>query len=351
MAFAPEDTISDEDNIVLWEEFEECVNAIHQGKAPGWDETPVEAYVSSPSAKQELYEIVCIMWEKEEIPPDLVRAIFIMFYKKGARDDFSNYRAIGLLCHSFKVLSILALRRMQHAIEQRLPDSQAGFRKARGCRDNVVVLRTIMDSVLRAGQEAVVTFIDYSAAFDTVSHRFLDESLAAAGVSTKVRRIIRAIYSSASGMLRIRQPSGICVMSSEFDIRRGAIQGDIFSPPCFTVGLDRIFRLYDTRCEGIGGAHMNCPTASKLEYADDVGLLNETAADASIRTSALATGSKEAATMEISLKKSKAMPVRRFEPVSETNEEEVLSLKLKHKCSECARTFPTESGLKIHRAR
>ena len=77
VAFAPEDAVSDEDNVVLWEEFEECVNAIHQGKAPGWDETPVEAYVSSPSAKQELYEIVCIMWKKEEIPPDLVRAIFI----------------------------------------------------------------------------------------------------------------------------------------------------------------------------------------------------------------------------------------------------------------------------------
>ena len=140
-------------------------------------------------------------------------------------------------------------------------------------------------------------------------------------------------------------------MSGEFDIRRGAIQGDIFSPPCFTVGLDRIFRLYDIKCEGIGGAHMNCPTASKLEYADDVGLLNETAADASIRTSALANGSYEAATMVISLKKSKAMHVRRFEPVSETVEEEVLALNLKHKCPECARTFPTEKGLKIHRAR
>lgn len=208
-----------------------------------------------------------------------------------------------------------------------------------------------MDSVLKAGEEAIATFIDYSEAFDTISHRFLDESLASAGVSTKVRRIIRAIYSSATGMARIRQPSGETALSGPFEIRRGAIQGDIYSPPCFTIGLDRIFRLYDTNCEGIGGAHINCPTVPKLEYADDVGLLNKTTTDASHRVSSLATGSKEAATMEISLKKTKVMPIRNFEPVSETVEEEIIALKLKHRCTKCNRTFPTEKGLKIHRAR
>ena len=152
-------------------------------------------------------------------------------------------------------------------------------------------------------------------------------------------------------MIRIRKRSGETVLSGKFDIRRGVIQGDLFSPPCFTIGLDRIFRIYDTKCEGIGGPHMNSPTASKLEYADDAGLLNKTTADASIRTSSLATGSKEAATMEISLKKTKSMPIRRFEQVSETAEEEIIALKFKNKCSECDRTFPTEKGLKIHRAR
>ena len=65
-----------------------------------------------------------------------------------------------------------------------------------------------MSEVLHAGEEAVVTFIDYTAAFDSLSHRFLDEALAEANVSPKVRRIIQAIYSSASGVVRIREASG-----------------------------------------------------------------------------------------------------------------------------------------------
>ena len=350
-AYAPEPPFAEAEDIVIFEEFDECLRAIHKGKTPGWDDTPIEAYLSSESAKQELYEIVCIMWRKEDIPPDLVRAIFVMLYKKGSRDDFSNYRAIGLLCHSYKVFSVLVLRRMQGALELRLPETQAGFRKARGCRDNVLVLRTIIKAVIKSGRQAMATFIDYSAAFDTISHRFLDESLASAGISTKVRRIIRAIYSVATGMVRIRLPSGETVLSELFRIQRGAIQGDIFSAPCFTIGLDRIFRLYDVKCDGIGGPEINCPRVSKLEYADDVNLLNETTDDASTRTSSLATGSTEAAAMEISLKKTKGMPIRKYDPVSETLEDEVVALNLKYKCKDCNRTFPKEKGLNIHRAR
>ena len=274
-----------------------------------------------------------------------------MLYKKGSRDDFANYRAIGLLCHSYKVLSVLILKRMQPALEERLPDSQDGFRKARGCRDNVLILKIIIDEVIKAGKEAVITFIDYTAAFDSVSHRFLDESLAEAGVAPKVRRIISAIYSCASGAVRLQQSSGQQICSERFYIRRGTIQGDIYSPPAFTIALDRIFRRHDTRCQGIGGPPLKCPRVSKLEYADDAGLLNDNTEDASDRLSSLADGGSVDACMEISLKKTKAMPIRKYESVSETTEEEIIELKLKHKCLACDRTFPTQKGLNIHRAR
>ena len=332
-------------------EFDECVKALRCGKAAGWDGTPIEAYVSSESANCELYELVCLIWRTEVIPDDIVHVLFIMLYKKGSRDDFSNYRAIGLLCHSYKVLSVLILRRMQPALEARLPDSQAGFRKARGCRDNVLILKIIIDEVVKAEQEAVVTFIDYTAAFDSVSHRFLDESLAEAMVPPKVRRMIQAIYSCATGAVRIQRAAGEKLCSEQFDIRRGSIQGDIYSPPSFTLALDRIFRRHDVRCDGIGGPPLKCPRVPKLEYADDAALLNANASDASVRLTSLANGGSRDACLEVSLKKTKVMPVRRYERVSASTEEEIVALKFKHKCAECDRTFPTERGMKIHRSR
>ena len=116
--------------------------------------------------------------------------------------------------------------------------------------------------MLRAGKQAVVTFIDYRAAFDTISHRFLDESLTAARVQPKIRRIVKAIYTEATEMVRLRLPSGETLCSDPFPVRRGVIQGDIFSPQCFTLGLDRIFRLHDIAGQGIGGPSLCDVTAS-----------------------------------------------------------------------------------------
>ena len=103
------------------EGLEECNRALKRNKAPGWDGVPIKVYISSKAAMQELFELVCLMCKTEIIPNDLVHTLFIMLYKKGSRDDFTNYRAIGLLCHSYKVLSVLNIRKMQPALEERLP--------------------------------------------------------------------------------------------------------------------------------------------------------------------------------------------------------------------------------------
>ena len=104
--------------------------------------------------------------------------------------------------------------------------------------------------VLREGRQSVVTLIDYSAAFDTESQLFLDSALAETGVTSKVRRIVQAIFAAANGVVRIRQQDRGVVMSELFNIEIGVLQRDIFSSVCFA-GLDRIFRQYDHVNPGI----------------------------------------------------------------------------------------------------
>ena len=89
-----------------------------------------------------------------------------------------------------------------------LPESQAGFRKKRGCRDNIFALSVLLDSVLQSKKECIITFIDYVAAFDSVAHRFLDEALRQAGASAKTRAMFRAVYSKAAAVVRVRNRDG-----------------------------------------------------------------------------------------------------------------------------------------------
>ena len=80
--------------------------------------------------------------------------------------------------------------------------------------------------LLKEAQPAVITFVDYTAAFDTESQLFLDKALRNANVSVKLRRVIQSIFSAASGCVRVRNPDGSVKDSEPFDISRGVLQGD-----------------------------------------------------------------------------------------------------------------------------
>ena len=56
--------------------------------------------------------------------------------------------------------------------------------------------------VLREGRQTVVTFIDYSAAFDTESQLFIVSALAETGISSKGWRIVQVIFAAATGVVR-----------------------------------------------------------------------------------------------------------------------------------------------------
>ena len=346
-----EHTVSADDHLTT-SELEESLAALKSGKAPGCDGIPIEAYKHSPAARAELFRIAHIIWDSESMPPELVKGIFAMFYKKNSKDDFSNYRAICLLCHAYKLISAVIARRLHVELEPILPDSQAGFRPARGTRDNVCVLKWTINMLLRESQPAVVTFIDYSAAFDTESQLFLDEALSAASVSVKLRRIIQSIFTAASGCVRVTKPNGEHELSDQFDISRGVLQGDIFSPVAFIVGLMRTFAIHDKPGSGVEvGAPPYQVKVSSLEYADDAALLDANVQQASERLSSIAAGSRNDAAMDISIPKTKAMHIHRRVSVSKTEIHEIAELKLKFICPDCTRDFPKQRSLSQHQAR
>ena len=94
-----------------------------------------------------------------------------------------------------------------------------------------MVLRTISEDMLRQGKELCATYIDYSAAFDSVSHKFIDQTLADAGASVKTRRIFRAIYNAAYAVVKVSGVNGKHSISDPFPIKRGVLQGACGIPP------------------------------------------------------------------------------------------------------------------------
>ena len=157
-----------------------------------------------------------------------------------------------MLNHSYKVLSQCVLARIETEIaEDFLPSWQIDFRAERGCRDNVLLLRTIYDYMLENGHQLFATFIDFSAAFDSLSHKFIDQSLEAAGVSDKTRSMFRAIYRSATARTAVEGIDGETILSDLFPVKRGVVQGDVNSSMYFILALALIMRIrHATRQRG-----------------------------------------------------------------------------------------------------
>ena len=130
-------------------------------------------------ASSELFFFLRHVWEQECVPKSLVLCVFVMMYKKkGSRDDPTMYRALGLLNHSYKILSVCILNRLVTETDWFLSEWQAGFRSGRGCRDNTLLLRVIYDQYIKGNKKCVITYIDFAAAFDSISHRYLDKASA-----------------------------------------------------------------------------------------------------------------------------------------------------------------------------
>ena len=62
---------------------------------------------------------------------------------------------------------------LQQYVNCELPDVQAGFKKSRGTRDQIVNIRWIMEKVREFQKNICLCFIDYAKAFDCVNHNKL----------------------------------------------------------------------------------------------------------------------------------------------------------------------------------
>ena len=103
-------------------------------------------------------------------------SIFIPIPKKGNAKECSNYRTIALISHASKVMLKILQARLQQYVNRELPDVQAGFRKGRGTRHQIVNICWIIEKAKEFRKNIYFCFTNYTKAFDCVNHNKLDNS-------------------------------------------------------------------------------------------------------------------------------------------------------------------------------
>ena len=208
-----------------------------------------------------------------------------------------------------------------------------------------MMLRTLIEDILEQGRQVVATFVDYSAAFDSVSHKFIDTALADAGASPKSRAIFRAIYQAASATTRVADTDGQYIQSKPFPIRRGVVQGDITSPLYFVIALQLILSRHDN-IDGKGVIFAG-DTVHTLVYVDDTTLLDTDTKTAAALVTAIVRGSQKYTDMTINTGKTEVIHFREQGCIPKSTSEDVKAV-CKHKCPNVGykHVFFNNQGLK-----
>ena len=114
-----------------------------------------------------------------KIPNELKIAKVIPIYKKGDKGNFANYRPISILPAFSKIFEKLAYNRIINFLDKHdiLSDNQYGFRKGRSTDTAIHVLVEKFYENVENDDIMIGLFIDFSRAFDTISHNLLLQKL------------------------------------------------------------------------------------------------------------------------------------------------------------------------------
>ena len=203
-----------------------AIKALKNGKAPGMDQICTEMLKANEQITPILLtNILRDIWESEEVPLAWKTGLIVKLPMKGDRTNCNNWRGIMLLSVTYKVLSQVVLNRLTATVDPLLWKEQAGFRKGRGCADQIFTLRQIVEKCNEWSATVYANFTDFTKAFDCVNHPTLWRILGHYGIPDKLVSITKMLYSDYSARV-------ICGnnLTEEFAIRTGVKQGCVLSP-------------------------------------------------------------------------------------------------------------------------
>ncbi|KAI8494372.1 hypothetical protein Bbelb_275980 [Branchiostoma belcheri] len=196
--------------------------------------------------------------------------------KKGNLTLPDNYRGISLSQVAAKVYNRLLLNRLRPVIDKLLRPNQNGFRPSRSTSAQILAFRRIVEEVRNHQKEAVLIFIDFKKAFDSINRDTMFKILQAYGVPLQIVNAIKIMYDNTKAT--VLTPEG---ETDTFNINTGVLQGDPLAPFLFIVVLDYALRRAVRTHDGITlkrrqSSRHPAVVLPDLDFADDICLLEDT---------------------------------------------------------------------------
>ena len=138
----------------------------------------------------------------------------ITLFKNGDRFDCANYRGISIMDTLAKVYDTLLMVRL--SLWCSIDKCQAGAQEGRGCIEQIVSLRLLIDYAFRKKKKLYCLFVDFSKAYDRVPRVKMISHLRSMGCGKRMLLALHGIYKCTKNILKS------AIISSAIGVRQGA---------------------------------------------------------------------------------------------------------------------------------
>ena len=253
---------------ILRAEVELAAKCMKKGKAVGDDGLMIEMVETAGDfAIEKITDLANKIYNTGYIPKMMQESSFIAIPKKEGTIECDKHRTLSILSQIAKLVLRIIMIRIRGKIHDNLDENQYGFRKGKGTRNAIFVLRMILERSIEVQKETYLCFVDFQKAFDTVKHNQLIEMLLDLQVDGKDIRMITNLYWDQRATVQVGDQK-----TNWIQIKKGVRQGCPLSADLFSLYGQRVVdELKDIEGIKVGGHNIN-----NIRYADDTVLVADT---------------------------------------------------------------------------
>ena len=194
-----------------------------------------------PKALNELLEIFNSCYRTSYCPQIWKLAIIIPLLKADKlASDLASFRPISLTSCISKCFERMFAERLYHYAETVgiFDSQQAGFRKGRGCDDQIALITQAIQDGLNRKERSVLVLLDFSKAYDTIWREKLLLTMIEDGVPMIMVRWLASFLQNRQGQVKF---SG--VLSGKRYFKQGLPQGSVLSPILFLFYINQLAKI------------------------------------------------------------------------------------------------------------